>query len=228
MKAHLTICPFLILVVTITGALIGCGTEDATTSENSHELTLPTGVIDDTFVVPSNFSTFTDDVGIFSISYPPDWEVDLSILEELETVASEIVDSIRSGVSLDRVNFVFIAGVPYGLGYHPNINIAIEPRPPLVRTTKAIAAAEIIGIKAMTEDFNEVNRETVLIDGREAVILEYEATIPEAGQAHNLVMFTLAGETVWAVTCTLLSDIADYNDYEEDFQAIVRSLKIHE
>ena len=34
--------------------------------------------------IPAHFSTHTDEMALFSISYPPDWEPALSVMEELE------------------------------------------------------------------------------------------------------------------------------------------------
>ena len=34
--------------------------------------------------IPAHFTTYTDEAGLFSISYPPDWEPTLSQMEAVE------------------------------------------------------------------------------------------------------------------------------------------------
>jgi hypothetical protein len=120
-----------------------------------------------------------------------------------------------------------MAGVPHLEGYHPNLGIAIEPLPVGVVGVRTLLRAEINGINAVVDDFQELSREKVKVDGRDAYILEYKATFPNLGSAHALVLMTIADDSVWVVSCTCLDKFDDYDQFAEDFQSIVRSLRIH-
>ncbi|MCP4609012.1 MAG: hypothetical protein GY845_09915 [Planctomycetes bacterium] len=174
--------------------------------------------------IPAHFTTYTNE-GIFSVSYPPDWEMDLSIIEELESDMKEFGKNIFEADSLEAVQLMFTAGKSFEGYLHPNINVLIEPLPKNVSNTDEVLYAEIKGMKQVFDNFEEVHSYKTIIDGREAAILEFEADL-YGTHAHDLMMFMMIDEIIWGITCTLFPDFEDFEDYETDFLSIVRSFRV--
>jgi hypothetical protein len=179
------------------------------------------------WVIPADFSTFEDESGLFSISYPSDWQVNLEVINQLKSFVAEYVQDVDESISIDQASILFLAGVPERSGYHPNVNIVIEPLPFNVRSIGGLLDAQLAGLRSFAEDFNEISREKVKVNGRTVYILEYEATFPNMGVIHALILTTMADGNGWTVTCSSLEGLDDYDQHADDFQSIVRSLRIH-
>jgi len=174
--------------------------------------------------IPTHFTTYTDELGLFSISYPPEWELDLESMEEIEQFSQEIISSITSDIPLGEAHFVFMAGLPTIIGHNPNVNIIVEPLSGIMRTHDQVVTAAIESLKLVVSDYHEFSRVKTTIDNRTATIIECQATITGLGTYHDVFMCCIMNRTMWTVTCTALPD--EYSEWEDDFDAIVRSLRI--
>ena len=174
--------------------------------------------------IPTHFSTYTDEMALFRISYPPDWETALSIIEEAREYTEEVIRNIDEDLPVEKVSYLFFAGLPIETGYMPNVGIAIEPLPLGVNTNDEYVEAGIQVIKSVIQDYRKFTQIKTTIDGREATIIEAEGTFPGLPKTHTLQMFTIQGKNGWVVSCT--SSIGEFSKWEDDFNAIVRSLRI--
>ena len=77
--------------------------------------------------IPAHFATYTDELGIYRISYPPEWELDLESVDDIENFAEEMISSITSDIPVEEAHIIFVAGLPVTGGYIPNVNITVEP-----------------------------------------------------------------------------------------------------
>ena len=102
---YLFVIPILLML------LVGCsGNEEAT------DQALETGSI-----LPSDYISYTDTSGLFSVSYPANWEVILNpIGVEVETMENQI-EKTNAG-TLDKAGPVFFWGVPADDGFNPSCN----------------------------------------------------------------------------------------------------------
>lgn len=219
-----------VLVLMVSLLLVACGGKTVTPPSQSTPTPSPTATVaSEAFSIPDDFDTYNDDTGLFSISYPEDWEVNLEILSEIKIIAQELTDSIRSGVSLENTSYLFMAGVPTGLGYDPSVNIVVQPLPLSSKniSIEAVADSEAAGFRKIADSYNEISRTFTIIDGRDAAIVEYKAKSKGLPDVHAIVMNTIVGRTLWSVTCGTTVD-TNFNKYEGDFQAIVHSLKIYD
>jgi hypothetical protein len=173
--------------------------------------------------IPAHFTTYTDELGLSSISYPPEWELGLEYLEDLERFVEDIIDSITSDIPLEEASFLFIAGLPTETGYMPNVNIVVEPLPEMW-THDEMVTAGIEGVKAVMSDYHEFSRVKTTVGNRTATIIEFQGTLAGLGTFREVQMCLIASKTFWVVTCTALPD--EYSKWEDDFDAIVRSLRI--
>ena len=111
------------------------------------------------------------------------------------------------------------------MGYAANVNIGVESLPGVMWTHDKVVEAEIRGIKQLVQDYHAFSQVKTTVGGREVTILDWEGTYPQLGRLHSLQMVVLVGKVVWVVTCTPVSP-ETFSDYEDDFHAVVRSLRI--
>ncbi len=177
-------------------------------------------------VIPAHFTTYTDELGLFSISYPPEWEPALGVIEEAEQAVKDIISSIDSEAPVEESSVIFLAGISTMGGYIPNVNILVESFPGIIWTHDEVVMAEIEGVKAVVSDYHEFSRVKTTIDNRTATIIEWQGNVAGLGTFRDVQMIFLVGKTAWIVTCAALPD--EYSEWEDDFDAIVRSLRILE
>lgn len=174
--------------------------------------------------IPAHYTTYTDEAALFSISYPPDWQPDLSIIAAVEKETKEWLLGIEPELPIERVSVIFVAGVPTEMGYTPNVNIVVESLPEGMLTLDKLVEATIRGIKEAFPEYREFSRVKTTVGGKEAVIVDLEVDLPGKGRFRQLQMFVLVGKIVWGVGC--LTTPEKFGDFEDDFHAIVRSLRI--
>ncbi len=202
----------LILAILVIGVLLLSACAPAPTSEPP---------------IPAHFTTYTDEAGLFSISYPPDWELALSKIEGLTQDVEDYLKGIKSEGSLAGGKVVFFAGVPYETGHNPNVSVVVTPSGEGKWKLEDLVEAVVQrGFMKDAEEYNEFSRAKTVVDGREAIILDYEAKYPLfLGELHALTMFLRDNKLVYVVTGSVLSP-KDFSDFESDLHAIVRSLRI--
>ena len=176
--------------------------------------------------VPANFTTYTDEVNFFSISYPANWEPAFSMIESLKLKTDEYMNSIDEKGSLEKSNIVFFGGVPLDSGYYnPNISILVEPLGSDNAKLEDIVEDVVREYKSVAEEYREFSRTKTIINGRKVIILDLEACYPNLASVHCLVMITSSDKFVWAITCTVCPPLNFY-DFKDDLYAIVKNFKI--
>lgn len=200
--------------------LIACGGGTGITTTTPPTTTTPTTTSETP--IHSDYKTYTSE-GLFSISYPSDWLVNLPMTRYYEEELPQLITSIESDLPVEDSLLVFYAGVPTELGDNPGIVISVGPLQEVIGTLDSEVELMMEGIKDNPEaDYSEFSQIKTTIDGREAVIVSYQWFHPylETPQ-HNLWMITLIGKTEWLIGCTTSPEM--FSDYEEDFYAIVNS-----
>ncbi len=176
--------------------------------------------------IPMNFTTYTDEVNLFSISYPANWEPAFSIIKSLKQETDNYWNSIGEKGSLEKSNIVFFGGVPLDSGhYNPNISILAEPLGDDNVKLEDIVEPLVSGYKRLSEEYREFFRTKTIIDGRQAIILDLEVRYPNLTSLHCLVMIMVVDKFGWGITCTI-SPPLNFFDFKDDLYAIVKSFKI--
>jgi hypothetical protein len=172
-----------------------------------------------------NYITYTDKSGLFSISYPVDWEITSSETTLFGKNTSEIINRLQSGLPIDGFSVIFFGGKPYQGAYDPYIDIGVEPVPAGMSTLDQILESNNQSAIDTYPDYRELSRVKTTVDGREAVILETEGSIPQEQYAfYTIQSYILTDQTVWVVTCGSRPENSD--KWKNDFDTIVRSLRI--
>ena len=223
--------PLLLLV--LVGSAVGCGGESyspptaaptATPAPTTTTALTPTPTQTPVPTTPPQFTNYTDNEGLFSISYPQDWEAPLWMLEDLEEATQEVIESTKSGLPLDKVSVLFFAGLSTAQGWDPNLNIAVEPVPAGTLSLDGAVDAAVRGVNLVCSDYNELSREKTSVGGRDATIIDFEATMGSLPKGHYLLMCMLQEKVLWVLTCT--TDPAKFIQYEDTFYKILQSFRI--
>lgn len=173
--------------------------------------------------IPTHYITYINE-GLFSISYPPDWEPATSVMGGQSEEVAETLKRADPELSLRRAGLLLLVGLPTEEGWAPNVNIIVEPLPRGELTHNDMVKAQMANVEITLQDYHEIYLIKTIVDGKEATILEYEATYPGIGRLHQLVMLILVGNNSWMVTCT--PQLGEFNKWSDDFNAVVRSLRI--
>jgi len=174
--------------------------------------------------IPAHFTTYTDELGLFSISYPSEWQPDLEVIVESEQAVEDIIRSIDWDLSVSELSQLFIAGLPTITGLNPYFIIAVGPLPGTTRTHDEVVTAEVEEIKAVISSYHEFSRVKTTVGNRTATIVEWQGNFCGVGKVRYVEIYLLVSKTVWYVTCATLQD--EYSNWECTFDAIVRSLRI--
>jgi hypothetical protein len=176
--------------------------------------------------IPEDYVTYTDEAGVFSISYPPEWEPALHLLAIREQHAKEYVNNLDENIPVEKASIIFFAGLAAAdERYSPNCGIVIEPLKYNISNIDIVCESEILGIKKYAKKYDEISREKTIIDGKEAIIVQNVQTMPEESTLYMMNMFVVVDNSIWTVGCTALNE-SEYRKWEEDFNNIVRSLRI--
>ncbi len=199
---NMGLCVVSVLVVALMTVVIACAKEEAPSEPE----------------IPAHYSTYTSE-GLFSISYPPEWEPTTSVMEELFELAKEWVQSLDPEAQLEGEQMLFIGGLPTEEGWWwPNVNIAVAPRSVGYWELDEIVEVESQWNRELFQGYREFFRVETVIDAREAIIIESQV------YDRYLQAYIVKGKHVWIVSCT--ADAEGFKDYEDTFYSVVRSLRI--
>jgi hypothetical protein len=177
--------------------------------------------------IPANYTTYVDERGLFSISYPDYWEVITSQLLDAKAASDAAVKSNNNGFPIEVVTATFGAGLSDGYSYsEPLVYVGVEPLPLSVRSQDQLIQAVLRGTEMIIPDYHEISRTKTIVDGREATIIEWEGTFPQYQKSRYFQMYLLAGGSAWGVECIPPVGESDY--WRNDFNSIFRSLRIYD
>jgi hypothetical protein len=165
--------------------------------------------------IPLYYTTYTSEGNLFSISYPPNWETDLSSIPDVDKNSREVISSMESGLPVEKYSSIFLATRRTATGYENCLNINVGPIPNGVLTHDQLVEANLRALGKLFPDYRLFSRVETTVGGRKATILDWEGAMQgQSAKTHVLTMLTLVDKTVWTVT-----GIPGYED-------VVRSLRI--
>jgi hypothetical protein len=177
---------------------------------------------------PPGFVTFSDESNLFRIEYPPEWELALSLLPDLEETLNEFIMSKESNLPVGNVATVFLAGLPVEDGYLPNVNITLESLPSEMSLQQYFEASEK-NLKEFSSGYEVHQHASLLIGDMLSMKSDYEydlsTYVPGAsGKLRVILLIMVDGKVGWSVSCTL-----EPQAVEEDLEtcdAVVRSFRL--
>jgi len=206
----------LIVIPTILLVLAGCtGTDGTSTQAQETE-----------WAVPASYTSYTDSTGLFTISYPANWEELPDSAGVDETEMENLIEKINSG-TLDDAGPIYYWGFPSENSFNPTCSLVVEPRGNSQRDIRQVMEESIGFMQEIWTGFQQISLEYGKKDGRDIATLEYLATISET-QVHSLVQVTIDGNVIWTNGCIVRLTSVEYRWYEIPLNQIVRSLEIHQ
>ena len=206
---HLMVISILFLVLT------GCTGTDATSSPAKET----------EWAVPDSYTSYTDNSGLFTISYPGNWEAILNPTGVDESDIETLIEQINLG-TLDDAGPIFFWGLPSESGFNPTCSLVVEPQSDSQRDIQQVMEESIGLMKEIWTGFQQVSLEYEVLNGREIAVLEYTATISEV-QVHSLVLVTIDKDVIWTNGCVVKLTSVEYRWFDIPLNKIVRSLEIH-
>lgn len=195
-------------------AIVGC--------QQEVETAWPVPTLEPELEIPAHFITYTDESGLFSISYPPDWELNLEQMEATFQEAQKIVRT-ETGLSMERAVMMFNAGKRIGKGLDPGVNIGLSPNPG-VYSLDDIAEQRRAEVE-FYEEYQPLKEIRTTVGGKEAIIFDAELVILGIpGRYRSLQLLVIQGETLWTVTCTTGPE--QFPAEEETLHQVARSFRI--
>jgi len=189
----------------------------------------------------SSYTTYKSPAGLFGISYPPDWDLALDSIQDVNGVEKNVIDAINSNTPLASAQYIFFADKGPGAG--PAVAVSVES----VAVTdyaydKVIEAylAEIKQSKSVSISFNSIDQVKTKVGGKQAAILDLDYNIgprastgpgdivtgPAPYRIHELRLIVPVNKMVWIVECYPASP-EDFNKWKPVFQEIVKTLRIY-
>ncbi len=150
--------------------------------------------------IPSEFVTYTDENNLFSISFPSDWTIDKSKLNDFQEDSLEVLKCMESCTALEESKTVFFGGYPDTANeYLPSLQIVIGSTKGFAMEKLAEDAIQMLDV--FFKDFVLFEKSNVVIGKHEAIIFDYAYTVPEMGRVRLINVFTVTGTITWNVRC---------------------------
>jgi hypothetical protein len=172
---------------------------------------------------PDYFSTYTSE-GFFSISYPPDWDPIMSIIEEAEVDMKQWLKSEGFESQADEMQLVFGAAKLAVDEDYPIVTIMVAPQG--LWPLGTIVEADTQWAREIVEQYVEHSIVKTTIGGREAIIVISQGVMPDFSLSPQRVTtaYIAGSEFIWVVVG--MCDIQDSDAYLDTFDDIVRSLRV--
>ena len=173
--------------------------------------------------IPANFTTYTEE-GLFSVSYPSDWRPAKSMIDYIMEESEKEITAVDPTASLEGMGMIFFGGKECPEGYYPNVNIMTDKRFIGYFTLDEVYEANDLWCEENLPGYEVLSVNRTAVDGRDAIIDEYEDNDPQWGRWRYICMCTVEGDFAWLVTCGC--EYQDFNKYKGVFESVVRSLRI--
>ena len=168
--------------------------------------------------ISSDFTTYTDEEQLFSISYPSDWELALSEFPRVEEDVRELLRLKESNSPLKDVVNIFAARVPG----EASLIVGVEPVD--VSTLDELAESRARDIEVLGLECTELAQVEALAGDRRVLIFDNECDMTDGGKYRGVQMYVLDGKMVWIVTCA--SSPEKFSSVKDTCNQAVRSLRI--
>ncbi len=180
---------------------------------------------------PPEFLTFTDELGLFSISYPFDWRRSIGTPSQSITLPpqEDVVRSFIEGTSprLTSTLAFLVVSSPRG----PHINVSLTD-------SGATSLSELARERrTLAEEFTErtgqqwevLGSRTTLVDGRNALTVDLE--IDRLGANHQRWReLVIPSETIqdatWGITCTVDAEAGPFEPHLATCDQVMRSFRV--
>jgi hypothetical protein len=170
--------------------------------------------------IPTHFVTYHDEAGFFSVSYPDDWK--------LESEVMEVMDALNQSIMVGHIDIDKRPEIP---GFFQVKSKAQEENPALLSIhamplTGATSDLEQLEQKIINTNINYrvLERLDTAVNGEAAVIMRFDEASEDNPPTSTLLMLAIGRGFTWNISCVSYQE--NYQEYDADFQAIVRSFRI--
>jgi hypothetical protein len=194
---------------TSTSAAIITGTPSAITPTITGSVTstpeIKTIVIDKP--VPATYTTYTDPNGLFTISYPADWEIPQENKQQIAEVSSQVYQFLNGTIESQ-----FTGGPLF----------TARKQQPFAVINLGFSVHDLHPTPGYSNENLSIYKTTA--DSHNAILVECDGWDPDAGKFRVLSMKIILYQNSWQIQCSARPE--DYAKWENDFRTIAGSLRI--
>ncbi|MFC2007642.1 hypothetical protein ACFLVB_03490 [Chloroflexota bacterium] len=171
--------------------------------------------------IPASYSSYVNE-GFFSISYPPDWSPQMSIVSKLEEKTKQDLKDMVMDSVVDDYQLVFVGCKYVGDDVLAAVTISVEPKivVPFATIIEINHARSVEGMK----NYTEYSRVKTTIDGKDAIIQTYAVEDSDSYYAGYTNAYISGNKFFWTVSCTC--DGGELGSNLDTFEKIVTSLRV--
>ena len=179
--------------------------------------------------IPVQFTTYIDNMGTFSISYPTDWELALEQMGVTWEEEKKGLEKIGPDLAVEQATSVFLAGRPMGetqtwipdvKKLDPYVNIIVEPNPGFTSWHELVEAVNVEAWRY--NEYHLLDKVETTVGDKKALILE-EKFMLRGLMSHGFRLFIIEERIIWSVTCD--AGIQQFADEQENMNQIIRSFR---
>jgi hypothetical protein len=174
--------------------------------------------------IPADYTTYTDESNVFSISYPSDWEEDQAYMSMFGQSGKQAATKIKAGIPVEETSTMFSGGKRVATGWEPYLTITVGPLPAWISTLDGIVDESELIQRKNFDDYHKLSRVKTTVDGRAAIILEWQGNETKDEKRHFLQLYTITNKAVWVVD--FITAPEGFVEWHDDCYAVLSSLRI--
>ncbi|MBN1191538.1 MAG: hypothetical protein JXA46_17410 [Dehalococcoidales bacterium] len=157
--------------------------------------------------VPATYATYHDPNGLFTISYPSDWEILQDSKKQIAEGSNQVLEF------LNGTNKSKISGIPL---------FSALNKQPFAVVHLGFSANELYPTPGYTNENFSIYK--TIIDSHDAILVECDGWNPDAGKFTVLSIKIILNKNAWQIQCSARPE--DYEKVVDDFRSIAGSLRI--
>jgi hypothetical protein len=171
--------------------------------------------------IPASYETFSGH-GFFSVAYPPDWETDEAALPDLQQYFQDYASEEGLEAEFEKAQIVFSCWKYEDDLPEAFVVVSLEPKPGWPLHT--VVESTHNWSKENIEEYIEYSRVKTTVGSRETIIVTYQGRDTLDTLNKYTLGYIYGDKFLWSVVCGC--DISYYPLYSDDFENIVRSLRV--
>jgi hypothetical protein len=172
-------------------------------------------------IIPQDYKTYTSE-GFFSISYPPNWSPDMSVIQNLEKTVKNYLSTEGIDNQENKIQIVFNGG---DFSDYENLaGVIVNIEPSQIWPLEVMVENTHQWLKENTKQYIEFSRVKTTISNTEAIIQSYQGEDSEGNLTGYKIGYVKGDRFLWTIACVCRSE--QLNKNLDTFEQVIRSLRV--
>jgi len=173
------------------------------------------------YSIPADYAKYTDPYENYSITFPSNWESDMSAVSNLAQNAEICGLRIKNNEVINKAATIFIVGFQGKNGFFPNMLVSVIPG-------GAMSFEQAVSVSFFKNamkgcEYKQISKYPITLNGIDAMITVWEQKT-FSGYCKMMSLVTMKNKTIWNIDC--VSYVEEYDEWENDFNIIIRSFTL--